>query len=129
MTDPAPRSASYEDLLQVPGNLVAEIISGRLITHPRPALPDIAWFELAPDWVCEVLSPSTACVDRVEKLPLYANAGVAHVWLLDPDIRILEVYENQNGKWLLLSAHENNECIRAAPFDAIEFELSVLWAD
>ncbi len=186
MTDPAPRSASYEDLLQVPGNLVAEIISGRLITHPRPAprharassslgdellspfdkgrggpggwwildepelhlaadvfvpdlagwkrermpaLPDIAWFELAPDWICEVLSPSTARMDRVVKLPRYANAGVGHIWLIDPDIRILEVYENQNGKWLLLSAHENNECIRVAPFDAIEFELSVLWAD
>jgi len=94
-----------------------------------PKLPETAWFELAPDWICEVLSPSTARIDRVEKLPLYANAGVGHVWLIDPDIRILEVYENQNSKWLRLSAHENNESIRVAPFDAIEFELSVLWAD
>ena len=54
-----------------------------------PKLPDTAWFELAPDWVCEILSPSTAKVDRAEKLPLYAN-GVAHCWLVDPDLKTLK---------------------------------------
>jgi Uma2 family endonuclease len=94
-----------------------------------PSLPNTAWFELAPDWVCEILSPSTARIDRVEKLPIYANAGVNHAWLIDPDLRTLEAYENQNGKWLLLAAFENDDRVRIPPFDAIEIELAVLWAD
>ena len=49
-----------------------------------PELPDAAAFELAPDWICEVLSPSTAASDRAEKMPIYARERVAHVWLVDP---------------------------------------------
>ena len=186
MSEPATRSATYEDLLQVPENLVAEIIHGQLVTHPRPAprhavassslgievggpfdkgrggpggwwildepelhlgphvlvpdlagwrrerlpaLPETAWFEVAPDWICEVLSPSTARVDRVEKLPIYAAAGVRHAWLIDPDLRTLEAFENQDGRWLLLAARENDNPIQLPPFDAISFPLNALWAD
>ena len=143
MGDPAPRRATYEDLLAVPEGRVAEIIHGVLVTQPRPAapharaatrlstklggpfdlgdggpggwvilyepelhfhgghvlVPDLAgWrrermpqvpmaasaFELAPDWICEVLSPSTGATDRADKVPLYAAEGVSHVWLVDP---------------------------------------------
>ena len=49
-----------------------------------PALPDTAWIEVAPDWVCEVLSPSTERYDRGEKRAIYADAGVRHVWHIDP---------------------------------------------
>ena len=186
MNAPAARAATYDDLLQVPENLVAEIIQGQLITHPRPAprhawassslggalvspfdkgrggpggwwildapewhsgphvlvpelagwrrerlpsLPETAWFELAPDWICEVLSPSTARTDRAEKLPIYAAAGVHHVWLIDPDLRTLEVFENLEGRWLLLSVAENDQAIQLPPFDAISFPLNALWAD
>lgn len=186
MNLPAFRAASYEDLLQVPETLVAEIIHGQLITHPRPAprharassslgdellspfdkgrggpggwwildepevhlgsnvlvpdlagwrrerlpsLPEMAWFELAPDWICEVLSPSTSRVDRVEKLPIYASAGVRHVWLIDPDLRTLEAYENLGGRWLLLGVHEKDQMIQVPPFEAITLPLSGLWAD
>ncbi|MDD3517571.1 MAG: Uma2 family endonuclease [Chromatiales bacterium] len=94
-----------------------------------PKLPDTAWFELAPDWVCEVLSPSTARIDRVEKLPIYAQAGIGHVWLVDPDLRMLEAYANRDGHWLLLKAFENDDLVRIAPFDAIEIELAGLWAE
>ena len=94
-----------------------------------PHLPDTAWFELAPDWVCEVLSPSTARIDRVEKLPLYAAFGVRHAWLVDPELRTLEVFENRDGKWLLLTAFENDNAVSIAPFDAITFNLAALWAD
>lgn len=182
VTDPA----TYDDLLQVPENLVAEILHGQLITHPRPAprharasstlggtlvnpfdlghggpggwwvldepelhlgaqvvvpdlagwrrerlpvLPETAWFELAPDWICEVLSPSTARVDRVVKLPIYATAGVRHVWLIDPDLRTLEAYENHDGRWLLLAALQHDNPVQIAPFDAIRFALNALWAD
>lgn len=94
-----------------------------------PRLPDAAWFELAPDWVCEVLSPSTARTDRVLKLPRYAAEGVAHCWLIDPDARTLEAYENQSGRWLLLGAWAEADTPPAPPFDAIKLPLSSLWAD
>jgi hypothetical protein len=186
MAEPVERLATYEDLLRVPVHLVAEIIGGRLVTHPRPAprhlvassslggeldgpfdkgrggpggwwildepelhlgpdvlvpdlagwrrermpsLPATAWFELAPDWVCEVLSPSTASVDRAEKLPIYAEHGVAHAWLIDPDLRTLEAFENRGGKWLLLTTLKDQDQVSLPPFDAIAFDLSLLWAD
>ena len=94
-----------------------------------PSLPESAWFELTADWVCEVLSPATARLDRVEKLSKYADAGVCHNWLIDPNIRTLVAYENQSRKWLPLAAFENDDRIHIAPFDAVEIELAVLWAD
>lgn len=94
-----------------------------------PRLPDTAWFDLAPDWVCEVLSAGTAAKDRGKKMPVYAAHGVGHIWLLDPDLRTLEVYENSGGRWLLLRVYEGGEEVSAPPFDAIAFNLGVLWAD
>jgi len=94
-----------------------------------PKLPDAAWFDLAPDWVCEILSPATARIDRALKLPRYAAAGVAYCWLVDPDARTLEAYENQSGRWLLLGAWGGDDAARVAPFDAVELGLSALWAD
>lgn len=93
-----------------------------------PALPETAWFELAPDWVCEILSPGTARIDRALKMPLYAREGVGHLWLLDPDARTLEVYQLQaNGHWLLLTTLKEDDPVRQPPFDAIEFSLGGLW--
>ena len=66
-----------------------------------PHLPDTAWFELAPDWVCEILSSSTARMDRVQKMPVYAEQGVRYLWLVDPDLKPLEAYELQDGHWML----------------------------
>lgn len=94
-----------------------------------PTLPETAFFELPPDWICEILSPATARVDRVEKLPIYAANGVKHAWLVDPDLRTLEVFENQSGKWLLLTVLEHNAAVAQAPFDAVSFDLGALWAD
>lgn len=94
-----------------------------------PRLPEAAWFEQAPDWVCEVLSPATARTDRVLKLPRYATAGVAHCWLTGPDARTLEAYENENGRWLLLGVWGGDDAPRIPPFDAIELPLSSLWVD
>ena len=95
-----------------------------------PSLPDTAWFELAPDWACEVLSPGTARKDRVKKMPIYAaGSGVRHLWLLDPDQRILEVYQNAGGRWLLLGVFEDEDDVAAVPFDAIAINLGGLWAD
>lgn len=180
------RTATYEDLVALPENLVGEMLGGRLITHPRPApkhavafsglgselrnpfergrggpggwwillepeihlggdilvpdlagwrrdrmprLPETAWFPLSPDWVCEILSPGTARVDRAEKLPLYGRSGALHVWLVDPDLKTLEVFESRDGKWVLLTVLENDAAVSEPPFAAISFDLSSLWAE
>ncbi|MBK6727016.1 MAG: Uma2 family endonuclease [Xanthomonadales bacterium] len=93
-----------------------------------PTLPETAWFELAPDWVCEILSPGTARLDRVEKMPIYAAHGVEHLWLLDPILRTLEAYRREDGRWLLLGSHADQDVVRLPPFDAIDLELGSLWA-
>lgn len=94
-----------------------------------PAISAAAYFTLAPDWVCEVVSPSTARLDRVKKLPVYAREGVRHVWLVDPLARTLEVLRLEGQRWLVLSVHAEGEGVRAEPFDAIELELDALWSD
>ncbi|MEA3278788.1 MAG: Uma2 family endonuclease [Pseudomonadota bacterium] len=94
-----------------------------------PALPDAAWFELAPDWVCEILSPSTARTDRAVKMPIYAREGVGHLWLVDPDARTLEAYQLQvDGHWLLLATLKEDDAVRQPPFEAVSFPLGNLWA-
>jgi len=92
-----------------------------------PSLPETAYFQLAPDWVCEVLSPSTARMDRVDKLPIYAREGVRHAWLVDPEARTLEVLALHEGHWLLLNAYKDDDEVCAVPFDAIAFSLAALW--
>ncbi len=184
MAEAAEKFATYEDLLNVPDNLVAEIIYGHLYASPRPAprharassslgakitvpydfgvdgpggwiildepelhlgsdvmvpdlagwrrgrmpdLPETAWFELPPDWVCESPSPSTAHLDRAQKMPLYAKNNIPHLWLIDPEIKTLEAYELINGKWTLLQILDEDKTVSVAPFDATEFSLSALW--
>lgn len=183
----AEKFASYDDLLQVPDHLIAEIINGHLETQPRPApkhanassnlgieigggfhrgkqgpggwwildepelhlgmdifvpdlagwrrermpqLPETAWFELVPDWICEVLSPSTARLDRIIKMPLYAKYGVAYLWLVDPILQTLEAYQldKASKKWLLIAAISEKDKVCIPPFDAIEFPLEHLWS-
>ncbi|MDQ2642477.1 MAG: Uma2 family endonuclease [Myxococcota bacterium] len=93
-----------------------------------PEVPDIAAFEIAPDWVAEILSPSTAAVDRVEKLPIYAREHVPHVWLIDPRLQTLEAFALAGPRYELLGAWRGAEVARVAPFDAMELELAALWA-
>jgi Uma2 family endonuclease len=92
-----------------------------------PTLPDAAFFTLPPDWVCEVLSPSTETLDRAHKLPAHAREGVAFAWLINPLTKTLEVYRREEARWLLLAAHEGDGIVRSEPFDAIELELAALW--
>jgi len=92
-----------------------------------PEVPDVTGFELAPDWICEVLSPSTARVDRVQKMPIYLREGVNHVWLVDPRARTLEVYRRGEANWVLLQSYGNDALVRAEPFAEVELELSALW--
>ncbi len=93
-----------------------------------PALPSTAYFTLAPDWICEVLSQSTEDVDREEKMPVYAREGVRHAWLIDPIAKTLEVYTlGAEGIWGEPMRHGGADVVRATPFEAIELELSALW--
>ncbi len=93
------------------------------------ALPETTHFELAPDWVCEVLSRSTESIDRHVKLPLYAERGVRHVWLVDPIDKRLEVYTRyaDEPRWLEVRMHTSGP-VRVPPFDAIELDLEALWS-
>ncbi len=187
MGEPAKKFATYDDLLSVPENLVAEIITGELITSPRPTaehshassslgdeivspfqkgkggpggwwildepeihlsgdivVPDLAgwrldihpsikgrkkYHEVAPQWVCEVLSPSTARTDRIKKMPIYLREKVDHVWLIDPIMKTLEVFQRNESQWILLNSYVGHELIRAAPFDAAAIDLGSLWLD
>ena len=90
-------------------------------------LPDTAYFALAPDWVCEVLSASTRKLDLHEKRPVYAREGVPHLWLVDPTDRTLEAFELHEGQWLLIASAKNDDPVSIRPFDAITFSLGDLW--
>jgi Uma2 family endonuclease len=178
--------ATYEDLLGVPDNKVAEIVDGELFVSPRPAaphalaasvlgvdlggpfhqgrggpggwwivhepelhfgedvlVPDLAgwrrerlpefpkeaFFTLAPDWVCEVLSPSTERLDRGRKLRVYAREGIGHTWFVNPIARTVEVYRRAEDGWLLAATFADDGLVRAEPFDAIELDLLPLWGE
>jgi len=98
--------------------------------HERmPALPDTAYFPLAPDWVCEVISPSSGRLDRARKMPVYAREGVGFLWMIDPLARTLEAYRLEGGRWIVAAAYGGGEQIRVAPFDAIAIDLHRWWAD
>ncbi len=184
MAEPAKRLATYADLEAAPPNVVAEIIHGALVTHPRPAprhagaqnnlsatltpgyhwgrggpggwifmsepelhfganivvpdlagwrrerlpvMPDTAYVETPPDWVCEILSDATERYDRNAKRDIYAGAGVPYLWLLDPRSKLLEVFQLTVGHWLLAATFVGQDEVRAVPFEEIAFPLSELW--
>jgi len=183
-TDQAP--ATYQDVLDAPEYMIAELIEGALHLHPRPAFPhalagsvlgseiggpfhrgrggpggwwildepelhlgpdvlvpdlagwrrermpvfpDAPWSALAPDWICEVLSPGTRRLDLTDKRRLYAAAGVPHLWFVDPLARTLEAFELRGGAWTLTAALRDDEEVRVPPFDAVAFPLAALWPD
>jgi Uma2 family endonuclease len=174
--------ATYEDLLKVPENMIAELIEGELFASPRPGMPhadavtelgsllrtafgrrgsanwhilfepelhlgrnvlvpDLAgWrtervpvlphtpsISIEPDWVCEVLSHSTARIDRGMKLPIYAQHGVAHAWIVDVDQQYLEVKRLVDGRWSDVAVFTGAAKIRAEPFESIEIDTTLLW--
>lgn len=186
MTDAAKRPATYADLEAVPDHLVAELLFGNLVTHPRPhrrhggassvlgmvlgppfqlgggprtpggwifvdepelrlgphvMSPDIcgwrrermtepedqAYFEIPPDWVCEVLSASTEKYDKGDKRRICALYGVPHLWHLDPRSRTLEVFALQGKNWLLTHTFVDEDEVCAPPFEALTFKLGLLW--
>ena len=107
--------------------LVPDLAGWRRTRLPR--VPDTAYCTVAPDWVCEILSPSTASLDRVKKLAIYAREQVGHAWLIDPAARTLEVLCLESGRWTILATHAGADVVHAEPFTDIDLELASLWAD
>lgn len=94
-----------------------------------PGAPKENWISVSPDWVCEVLSPRTARLDKVRKMPVCARHAVPHLWLVDPAARTLDVFTLFDGKWLLGASFAEDDTVRAEPFAEIAFDLKNLWLD
>jgi Uma2 family endonuclease len=90
-------------------------------------LPENAFFELAPDWACEVLSPSTEAIDRGRKMEIYARERVNHLWLVNPIQRTLETYRLVAANWTLLATFVGNAAVRAEPFEIVALDMSRWW--
>jgi Uma2 family endonuclease len=89
--------------------------------------PDTAYIATAPDWLAEILSPSTQALDRTDKLGIYAEDGVGHCWYVDPGAKTLEVLALTGAKWLLAATFKNAEPVTAPPFEVHTFPLDHLW--
>ncbi len=92
-----------------------------------PVEEDHNWISVAPDWVCEILSPGTFRSDKVKKMALYANHGVRHIWLIDPVAATMDAFRLESGRWSLLGSFAENDRVRVEPFQEIEINLGDLW--
>jgi Uma2 family endonuclease len=92
-----------------------------------PTIPDAAWLDVAPDWVCEIISPRTESIDRGHKLRIYARECVVNLWLVNPIAKTLEVYRLSEDKWTLLRTYVNNEMVQAEPFEDVSLTMSRWW--
>ncbi len=114
-------------------HLAADILVPDLGGWRRSRMPrfpmEAKFFELAPDWICEVISPGTQAFDRGDKMDVYAREGVRYAWLVDPLAKRLEVGRLEQDKWLRVGSWTGEALVRAEPFDAIELELAALWAE
>ena len=106
--------------------VVPDIAGWRQTTMPE--LPDTAWFGIAPDWVCEIISPSTQSHDRSSKRDLYAREEIGHYWIVDPIARLIEVFSLTDGQWVLSTTVRDDATVALEPFDDMPVDLSRLWA-
>jgi Uma2 family endonuclease len=94
---------------------------------PRP--DDRGLVTAVPDWICEVLSRSTAHVDLGEKRLGYHRAGVAYYWLVDPQNETLTVLQWTEPGYLVELVAGRGDTLRAPPFEAVEVEVSELFEE
>ncbi|HET6149381.1 MAG TPA: Uma2 family endonuclease [Polyangia bacterium] len=116
-----------EPELHVVGQVMVPDLAGWRTEH-LPRIGDEPYFETAPDWACEILSPSTMALDRTRKMRHYAAAGVTHLWLLDPKPETLEVYRQEGDSWRVITTAAGAVNVRVEPFEAMELELARVWA-
>ncbi len=108
-------------------HVVVPDVAGWRVERLTP-FPETAYIETPPDWLAEILSPSTQAIDRTDKLAVYAEFGVKHCWYVDPIARTLEVLElTTAGKWLLAATFKDADAVTAPPFEVHTFPLDVLW--
>lgn len=93
------------------------------LPHPWGTRP----IDVVPDWICEILSPSTERFDRVRKQQLYARHGVPYYWLVDPAERVLEAYVLDADHWRIAGTYDDTAVARVPPFDAIELPVGRLF--
>jgi Uma2 family endonuclease len=106
--------------------LVPDLVGWRLHDGDTTDFLDENPITRTPDWACEILSRSTQQGDRAIKLPLYAAAGVAHVWVIAPETQTIEVYDNTGGKTHLAATARGEQTILLPPF-AEAWDLAQLW--
>ncbi len=106
--------------------IVPDIAGWRRERMPDP--PEDGSITIVPDWVCEILSPSTRRHDQRVKRPLYAEAGVRWMWLVDVDARTVVASRNQGGQWVEIGVWADTEAMRAEPFESHEIALGELWS-
>ena len=92
-----------------------------------PVFPSVPFFTQSPDWVCEIVSPSTGRIDRSRKMRVYARASVAHLWLVDPLVRTVEVYRIHGDTWTVAGVWGGDEKVRIEPFADVELALGRWW--
>lgn len=92
-----------------------------------PELPTTPWFAVAPDWVCEVLSPSTALLDRTRKQEIYRSEGVTWLWFIDPVAHTIEVLNRAEAHWIVAGSFGGDGDTRIPPFDAVAIDVGALW--
>jgi Uma2 family endonuclease len=118
----------FEPELHLKADVIVPDVAGWR-REKMPVLPNVPAFTQAPDWACEVVSPTTAGADRVHKMRIYARESVGHLWLVDALAKTLEVYRLDNGHWVVASTHAGGERIRAEPFAAVELDISRWWLE
>jgi Uma2 family endonuclease len=116
-----------EEELHLGPHVVVPDISGWRVERLPADYGESAFMTVPPDWICEVMSPSTESIDRVEKRRIYATYGVGHLWYIDPRSRTLEVFARQERDWLLKHAFAEHEDVCAPPFQELTFPLKQLW--
>ncbi len=92
-----------------------------------PIEEDHNWISVAPDWVCEILSPNTLRTDKIIKMPIYAHHGVGHIWLIDPVATTMDAFRLESDRWSLLASFSENDKVRVEPFQEIEINLGDMW--
>lgn len=118
----------FEPELHIGGDVMIPDLAGWRLER-MPVFPDKAFFDLAPDWVCEAASPSTAKLDRVYKLPRYARMGTSNLWIVDPASRTIESFRATAGMWALVGCFMDEDSARIEPFADVELNLHRLWPE
>ena len=80
-----------------------------------------------PDWACELLSPSNAKHDLIDKFQVLHTNGVSHYWIADPLEQTLIVHRWEPRGYLVVLTAAAGDVVRAEPFDAVELRISTLF--